>query len=373
MGALFCVVVLPAVLWENATLAQSCDRSCAASMRDAHGCCPAAAPVIRTAPAPARPAECQDGKAISPDTAGHCCWAGQVWASGRCVGVPTACPDPRVLVAKAQECMIPQCPTGTVRTDDKIHCCWPGQGWSITRQACVGLAQCPRGFEAEGEGCVSEDKDKDGILNARDKCPDDPEDVNGFEDADGCPDEPRRLAALAAVEQQRITAEQEKARAAQEVEQLELKKQADAAAAARAAELARKQAEDQAARAQEDWEHAVAHAHTRRTVGLVLTGAGLLAGAGSFIFMGLGGGENGSIRSGGFSTGSAISDAASSGSTDNAAAVALGVGGLVLCGVGVPVWLSGLSSPEKPKSSPPAVSVSPMQRGAGVLTTVHFE
>jgi outer membrane protein OmpA-like peptidoglycan-associated protein len=32
------------------------------------------------------------------------------------------------------------------------------------------------------------DNDNDGIPNAIDKCPDDPEDIDGFEDSDGCPD-----------------------------------------------------------------------------------------------------------------------------------------------------------------------------------------
>ncbi len=32
------------------------------------------------------------------------------------------------------------------------------------------------------------DRDQDGILDDEDKCPDDPEDKDGFEDADGCPD-----------------------------------------------------------------------------------------------------------------------------------------------------------------------------------------
>jgi outer membrane protein OmpA-like peptidoglycan-associated protein len=33
-----------------------------------------------------------------------------------------------------------------------------------------------------------EDRDKDGILDPVDKCPDDPEDKDGFEDVDGCPE-----------------------------------------------------------------------------------------------------------------------------------------------------------------------------------------
>ena len=32
------------------------------------------------------------------------------------------------------------------------------------------------------------DRDRDGILNAVDACPDEPEDLDGFQDADGCPD-----------------------------------------------------------------------------------------------------------------------------------------------------------------------------------------
>jgi outer membrane protein OmpA-like peptidoglycan-associated protein len=38
------------------------------------------------------------------------------------------------------------------------------------------------------DGCVSTDPDADGILGAADKCPKEPETVNGFADEDGCPD-----------------------------------------------------------------------------------------------------------------------------------------------------------------------------------------
>jgi len=55
--------------------------------------------------------------------------------------------------------------------------------------------QCPlepedkNGFEDE-DGCpdANKDTDKDGIPDIKDKCPKDPEDKNGFEDEDGCPD-----------------------------------------------------------------------------------------------------------------------------------------------------------------------------------------
>ncbi|HVR63439.1 MAG TPA: OmpA family protein [Polyangia bacterium] len=43
------------------------------------------------------------------------------------------------------------------------------------------------GFE-DSDGCPDPDNDKDGILDRDDKCPNDPEDKDGFEDSDGCPD-----------------------------------------------------------------------------------------------------------------------------------------------------------------------------------------
>jgi outer membrane protein OmpA-like peptidoglycan-associated protein len=53
--------------------------------------------------------------------------------------------------------------------------------------------KCPRvpedkdGFEDE-DGCPDEDNDKDGINDKIDACPNDPEDRDNFEDDDGCPD-----------------------------------------------------------------------------------------------------------------------------------------------------------------------------------------
>ena len=38
------------------------------------------------------------------------------------------------------------------------------------------------------EGCPDPDPDRDGISGDADKCPNEPETKNGFEDADGCPD-----------------------------------------------------------------------------------------------------------------------------------------------------------------------------------------
>lgn len=53
--------------------------------------------------------------------------------------------------------------------------------------------QCPNepedfdGFQDE-DGCPDPDNDGDGILDVDDKCPNEPEDFDGFEDEDGCPD-----------------------------------------------------------------------------------------------------------------------------------------------------------------------------------------
>src|SRR4029079_6293418 len=43
------------------------------------------------------------------------------------------------------------------------------------------------GFEDE-DGCPDKDNDKDGILDLKDKCPNEAEDKDKFEDEDGCPD-----------------------------------------------------------------------------------------------------------------------------------------------------------------------------------------
>jgi OOP family OmpA-OmpF porin len=53
--------------------------------------------------------------------------------------------------------------------------------------------QCPDDPEdfddfEDADGCPDPDNDKDGILDVDDKCPNDPETKNGFQDADGCPD-----------------------------------------------------------------------------------------------------------------------------------------------------------------------------------------
>jgi outer membrane protein OmpA-like peptidoglycan-associated protein len=53
--------------------------------------------------------------------------------------------------------------------------------------ACPTEPEDKDGFQ-DADGCPDPDNDQDGILDAVDKCPLEPEDKDGFEDADGCPD-----------------------------------------------------------------------------------------------------------------------------------------------------------------------------------------
>jgi OmpA-OmpF porin, OOP family len=52
---------------------------------------------------------------------------------------------------------------------------------------CPGEPEDKDGFE-DADGCPDPDNDKDEVADKKDKCPTEPEDKDGFEDADGCPD-----------------------------------------------------------------------------------------------------------------------------------------------------------------------------------------
>lgn len=49
--------------------------------------------------------------------------------------------------------------------------------------------KCPEEAGVAPDGCPIRDRDGDGIFDDKDQCIDEPETKNGFEDADGCPDE----------------------------------------------------------------------------------------------------------------------------------------------------------------------------------------
>lgn len=52
---------------------------------------------------------------------------------------------------------------------------------------CINIPEDLDGFEDQ-DGCPEDDNDGDGIVDESDKCPSTAEDVDGFEDDDGCPD-----------------------------------------------------------------------------------------------------------------------------------------------------------------------------------------
>jgi hypothetical protein len=100
-------------------------------------------------------ATCPSGMVKSADTAGHCCWPGQVWVQteARCVGQPR-CPSGFVLGPHHQGCLATgSCPPGKVLSQDPRQCCWPGQGYSHEQKACVGAPTCPPNMVAAGEDC----------------------------------------------------------------------------------------------------------------------------------------------------------------------------------------------------------------------------
>jgi OOP family OmpA-OmpF porin len=78
-----------------------------------------------------------------------------------------------------------------LRKSPPEHCALPGDkdgdGIKDTVDKCPEDPEDKDGFE-DADGCPEPDNDKDGILDKADKCPNDPEDKDGFQDEDGCPD-----------------------------------------------------------------------------------------------------------------------------------------------------------------------------------------
>jgi outer membrane protein OmpA-like peptidoglycan-associated protein len=96
------------------------------------------------------------------------------------------------------------CSTGTRSTTPTPNCCCWAWSWGrsirpLTRDSDGdgvpdALDQCPNDPEdkdafADEDGCPDPDNDKDGIPDLSDKCPNEPETVNGIDDGDGCPDQ----------------------------------------------------------------------------------------------------------------------------------------------------------------------------------------
>ncbi|MEO8179162.1 MAG: OmpA family protein [Deltaproteobacteria bacterium] len=62
-----------------------------------------------------------------------------------------------------------------------------GDGYADDQDECPDDPEDFDGFE-DGDGCPDPDNDKDGILDINDACPDNPEDFDGDQDEDGCPE-----------------------------------------------------------------------------------------------------------------------------------------------------------------------------------------
>ena len=62
-----------------------------------------------------------------------------------------------------------------------------GDGITDDQDKCPDEAEDIDGFQ-DRDGCPDPDNDRDGIADGRDKCPDEAEDKDGFQDEDGCPD-----------------------------------------------------------------------------------------------------------------------------------------------------------------------------------------
>jgi OOP family OmpA-OmpF porin len=60
-------------------------------------------------------------------------------------------------------------------------------GIADTLDACPGAAEDLDGYQ-DADGCPDPDNDQDGVPDTVDHCPDQAEDVDGFQDTDGCPD-----------------------------------------------------------------------------------------------------------------------------------------------------------------------------------------
>ena len=63
-----------------------------------------------------------------------------------------------------------------------------GDGIVDDKDECADRPEDKDGYE-DTDGCPDGDNDSDGLVDKVDDCPDKPEDKDGFEDEDGCPDE----------------------------------------------------------------------------------------------------------------------------------------------------------------------------------------
>jgi outer membrane protein OmpA-like peptidoglycan-associated protein len=117
---------------------------------------------------------------------------------------PSGCPAPVAAPRDTDQDGIPD-PTDPCPTEAEDHLApAPNDGCPNKDPDGDGILvpedKCPTEAGVAPDGCPVHDKDQDGILDEVDKCPDEPETKNGFQDADGCPDElPKEVARFAGV------------------------------------------------------------------------------------------------------------------------------------------------------------------------------
>ena len=157
LGAWGCL----SLMFSGLSFAQKCPKGktrsvkiCGNAKRDVIGCCKI--PKRKPKPKPrvqAEPQACPGGQLRTKDTRGQCCYPSQYWSRSkrRCMGEPV-CPDEYGLISSGNACVCTEGKEIGQYTDG--HCCWPNQEWT-PGQGCVGEIECKRGFQREGEGCVS--------------------------------------------------------------------------------------------------------------------------------------------------------------------------------------------------------------------------
>jgi OOP family OmpA-OmpF porin len=81
--------------------------------------------------------------------------------------------------------LVVACPSGQATRPPDTTAAPPSEPAGVAAPPVV--ERCPPGIAAEG--CPPLDLDGDGIVDGDDRCPDNPETRNGYQDEDGCPDE----------------------------------------------------------------------------------------------------------------------------------------------------------------------------------------
>lgn len=125
----------------------------------------------------------RDGTALEA-TAGAKFFHETGWTAGLAGGPGLArgfgSPDLRLVASVGWAMPEPGAPTAPRDRD--------GDGIDDDADRCVGEPEDLDGYQDE-DGCPDTDNDSDGITDAADQCPMEAETVNGVDDADGCPDE----------------------------------------------------------------------------------------------------------------------------------------------------------------------------------------